>query len=169
MYLSLVQLAEIPGALELAQVASDEHGAIVDAALMEATLRGEDRSAWSAGEIAAADDAAARIEDAIADAERTVDGYLRLRYTLPLDPVPAILTTWTRSITRYRLHKNLEADARTNPIVRDYRDAIKFLEQVRDGSFSLGADDPAIKPDQMDARFESDTKVFGRNELGSFR
>ena len=44
-YVTLPQLAEIPGALELAQVATDQHAAaVVDATLMELTLRAGDRS-----------------------------------------------------------------------------------------------------------------------------
>jgi phage gp36-like protein len=170
-YLTPAQLAEIPGALELAQVASDDHGAVVDAELMELTLRGEDRSAYAADAIAAADAALVRIEAAIDQVALLIDGYLRLRYTLPLDPVPEILAGWARAIVRYRLHKDLhlEGDERRNPIVRDYRDALKFLAEVRDGRFSLGVSDPEIKPDRLDARFESDTKVFGRTELGKFR
>lgn len=38
-YVTLLQLAEMPGALELAQVASDKHQRPVAAELMELTLR----------------------------------------------------------------------------------------------------------------------------------
>lgn len=168
-YVSLIQLAEVPGALELAQVASDEHQAIVDAELMDLTLRGGDRSAYDAGQIAAADVAKARIEQVVSETDQQIDGYLRFRHALPLVTVPPLLAVWARSIVRYRLHKNLQGDDRSNPVVRDYRDALRFLAEVRDGKFSLGLADPTVVADGLDARFESPSKVFGRDQLSKFR
>ena len=168
-YLSLIQLAEVPGALELAQVASDEHQAIVDPELMDLTLRAGDRSAYTVEQIAAADEARARIEQVMSETDQQIDGFLRFRHPLPLTAVPPLLAVWARSIVRYRLHKNLQGDDRSNPIVRDYRDALRFLADVRDGRFSLGLADATVKPDGLDARFESPPKVFSREQLSKFR
>jgi len=165
-YVTLTELAQIPGALELAQVASDQHGAVVDAELMELSLLAADRSAYTAPEIAAADAALVRITQAMTEAQSVIDGYLGKRYALPLATVPTILATWARSITRYRLHANRISDDRTDPIARDYRDAIKFLEQVAAGKFSLGIDDPLAGPSATsDVRFNPGYKVFGRGVL----
>lgn len=165
MYITLAQLARIPGSLELAQVASEAHGAVVDAELMELTLTGGDRSAYTAQQIADADDAKATIEEASAEADAVIDGYLGKRYALPLTIVPPILSTWARSITRRRLHAHRISDPNNDPIDRDYRDAIKFLTQVAAGSFSLGLDDPEQTSADADVRFSSGTKVFGRAVL----
>lgn len=163
MYITLAQLARIPGSLELAQVASEAHGAVVDAELMELTLTGGDRSAYTAQQIADADAAKATIEAASAEADAVIDGYLGKRYALPLPTILPILTTWARSITRYRLHANRISDPDRDPIARDYRDAIKFLTQVAAGNFSLGLDDPEQTTSAgADVRFTAGTKVFGR-------
>lgn len=145
MYITPVQLAESPGARELAQVATPEQSPVVDTALMDATLRGTDRSAWSSDDIAVADDALARIQDAIDGAGAVIEGYLVLRgYALPLDPAPNIVTRWARSIVRYSLHKDRISDPKSDPIARDYSDALKFLQATADGSFSIGVSvDPA--------------------------
>lgn len=165
-YLTLPQLAEIPGALELAQVASSAHGTVVAAALMEATLRGTSRSAWTAEQIADADLAKARIEQAIAEAGDVVDGYLARRYSLPLATTPGLLVTWARAITRYKLHQHRLGTDSVDPVVRDYRDAIKFLEQVAAGKFSLGVDDPNAGAAQAsEVQFETGSKAFGREFL----
>lgn len=165
-YVTLQQLSEMPGALELAQVASDKHGALVDAVLLELTLLAGDRSAYPADEIAAADRAKARIEQAIAEADALVDGYLGRRYTLPLASAPGILTTWARAIVRYKLHGDRISGETTDPIVRDYRDALKFLEQIAAGKFSLGIDDPQSQgAANGDVRFDTGKKVFGREYL----
>lgn len=169
-YITPADLAERPGATELAQVASSQHGALVDYALMDATLRGTDRSTWSAPETAAADAALARIQNAVGEADSVIDGYLVKRgYPLPLWPVPALVSGWSRAIARYLLHKDRISDDRTDPIARDYRDALKFLAATAEGKFSLGAADPVAAASGTDVRFEGDAPVFGRNELKGFR
>ena len=163
-YVTLLQLAELPGALELAQVATDQHAAtVVDAELMGMTLRGDDRSAWDAAEIAAADRAADRIAEAVDEASAVIDGYLARRYALPLAAAPRILGTWARAITRYKLHGDRISDASTDPVARDYRDAIRFLELVAAGKFSLGLDDPTAGAAAAgDIQINPGHKVFGR-------
>lgn len=156
MYVTHEQLAERPGSRELAEVATAQHERVVAAELMEATLLGEDRSAWPPEDVAVADDALLRIDDAIADAQAAIDGFLSQRGYLPLDPIPRIVSNWARAITRYYLHKDrLSRDDGSDPIVRDYRDALKLLQLTADGKFSLGVDDtrapegagsPAVSP-----------------------
>jgi phage gp36-like protein len=170
-YIALSALAERPGVRELAQVASSEHKRIVDSELMDATLRGGDRSAWSADEVAEADEAKARITDAIAEADATIDGFLARRgYALPLQPVPTIVAGWSRAISRYLLHKSRISLESNDPIVRDYRDALKLLQLTADGKFSLGADDTvATGGSSTDVRFAGAPTVFGRDQLRHFR
>lgn len=147
MYCTALQLADARLARELAQIATPEREAIVADALMEATLRGEDRGAFDPAAIVVADAALAHIEAALVDADAVIDGYLRARrpdpYVVPLDPVPDIVTVWARWIARYLLHKDrVGTSEQQDPIVRDYREALKFLQLVADGKFSLGASDP---------------------------
>lgn len=145
MYVTHEQLAERPGAKELAQVATDPQRPFVDPDLMEATLRNEDRSGWAPDEVAAADEALQRIDDAVADADGLIDGYLHKRgYPVPLDPVPRIVAAWSRDISRYYLHKDRRGGKDNDPIVRAYKDAMKLLEQLASGKFSLGADDDLV-------------------------
>lgn len=142
MYVSLIQLAERPGALELAQLASAKHEAVVDAELLDLTLRGLLRADYSAAEVAAADAVVARITEAATEASARIDGYLRQRgYALPLSPVPTIVAGWCRDITRYLLSGDRISDDGTDPVLRGYRDAMRLLEQVAAGKFSLGAGD----------------------------
>lgn len=170
-YITAADLAERPGARELAQVATAEHLRMVPYELMEATLRGTDRSTWSADQLLAADDALQRINDAVSQAESLIDGYLaQRRYNLPLSPVPDLVTGWVRDIARYLLHKDRGGKEDSDPIVRAYRDAMKFLAQIVDGKFSLGAEDPITNnPATLDVRFEASPNVFDRRELRSFR
>ena len=168
-YITHADLAESPGALELAEVASDEHRAPVRAELLNAVLRGHDTSAWPAEDVAAAQSAVQRIDAAVADAAAMIDGYLAKRgYALPLAPVPGLVTAWCRGIARYLLHKNRTALESKDPIARGYTDALRLLQQTADGKFSLGGQD-AVAVDQHDVRFDGAPSVFSRRQLGAFR
>lgn len=171
MYLAHADLVERPGARELAEVASDQHGQMVPYELMEQTLLGADRTHWSADEIAQADKALARIDEAVARASDLIDGYLVRRYALPLAaPVPGLVMEWCRQISRYFLHQHRISDEKSDPVARDYRDAMKFLQLIVDGKFFLGYNDPVVTDaTNVDVQFESDPSVFSRKELGRFR
>jgi len=160
MYVTTVQLAERPGALELSQVASSESADVVDADLLDAALRGTPNSESA--------DALARILDAVSEADALIDGYLAKRnYTLPLSPVPGLVSAWSRAIARYLLHKNRISDEKTDPIARDYRDALRLLQQVVDGKFSLGIADPAVATGGM-PDFVAPDRVFTRDSLDTY-
>ncbi|MGY0456724.1 phage protein Gp36 family protein, partial [Pseudomonas aeruginosa] len=76
---------------------------------------------------------------------------------------------WVRDIGRYLLHKDRISDDK-DAILRNYKDALKFLQMVADGTFSLGAEDPiANNPMLADVRFDADENVFNRQQLRSFR
>lgn len=170
MYVTLAQLAEIPGAKELAEIAGTEHRALVDYELMDMTLRGADRSAFPAEQVAVADEVAARIVTAVEDADGVINGYLARRgYTLPLLPVPRIVANWSRAIARYTLHKDRITDERTDSIARDYRDALKLLQLTAEGKFGLGIDDPQGDVGLGTVQFEGDERVFSRKASRAFR
>lgn len=177
-YITPAELAERPGARELAQLASAEHLAVTDYALMDATLRGTDRSAWTLQQLDAADAALARIEDAVAEASAMIDGYLvQGGYTLPIDLAAlgsskSVLTSWARAISRYLLNKNRITDETKDPVARDNRDAHRMLALVAQGKFSLGVADPAASVasgSNTDVRFAGAEPVFGRSQLSAFR
>ena len=175
-YITHTELAERPGATELAQVATPGHQAVVAAELLDAALRGNDRSAWSTADNDAADATLRVIDDAVADAAALIDGYLVQRgYTLPIAIGHAgrsVLTAWCRAIARYLLQKDAISDEKASSVARDYRDALMTLKLLAEGKFSLGGDDPKADAGQgsaTDVRFSYDPPVFGRSQLRSFR
>ena len=176
-YITPAELAERPGAREIAQIASLPHQMVRDDALMDATLRGADRSAWTLEQLQAADAAYDRVQDAIGEACALIDGYLVQRgYALPLQLSPSstgksVLTSWARAITRYLLNKDRVSDASKDPTVRDYQDALKMLGLLAQGKYSLGAGDPeaAAQAGGTDVRFASAAPTFGREQLKAFR
>jgi phage gp36-like protein len=73
------------------------------------------------------------VERALADADAEIDARLAVQYALPLATVPAVLVRLGADIARYFLW-----DARATDQVRNrYRDAVKLLDQMADGSVAL--------------------------------
>ncbi len=173
MYATPAQLADAKLVRELAQVATPEHAPVIADDLMEATLRGEDRDAFDPADVAIADQALVAIETALTDASTVIDGYLRMRkpkpYVTPLDPVPGIVQVWARWIARYLLHKDrVNTDDRTDPVVRDYTEAKKFLDLVAAGRFSLGSDDPLSPPPAAAPQVKAPEREFTMDTLKDY-
>ena len=80
----------------------------------------------------------ALLDAALAEASAEIDAYLVSRYALPLAVIPPLFVTHACDIARYRLSGATVTEVDT---ARDrYKDAIRFLESVRDGKIGLGAD-----------------------------
>ena len=142
MYITLQQLYEKPGIMELAQVTAQVGQPPADWRIWGKILDGEDIANFSPADVERVNQAIKRIEEVIEDSSALIDGYLRQRgYKLPFKQTPRILITWARSLVRYYLHQHLPAKEADNPIVRDYRDTLKLLQLVAEGKFSLGLED----------------------------
>ena len=78
--------------------------------------------------------AAEVIDAALDDASQEIDGYIAVRYTLPLSETPALLTRLCCDIARYRLW----SDDATDQIRQRYEDAVTLLTRLSSGSVQLG-------------------------------
>lgn len=173
MYCTLVQLADAKLARELAQAATPERLRIPADEVMDAVLRGADTTAMDPDDVAAAQAAVVVIGRALDSADALIDGYLRMRkpvpYTVPLSPVPEVVSVWAQWIGRYLLHKErFGTEEKTDPVVRDYKEAIRLLQEVRDGKFSLGVEDPLPPPSSGAPAFCGPARVFSMDTLKDF-
>jgi phage gp36-like protein len=85
------------------------------------------------------------INAVIADADALIDTYLRVRYTVPLDPTPDLVHAISTSIALYYLL------ARHNDIVpaefvKRYDAAVQLLDHIARGLVSIGAAQPSTSP-----------------------
>ena len=78
------------------------------------------------------------IEDAVRQAEELVDGYLRGRYDLPLNPVPTVLRDAVVYLARHWLYQRRPEGALPDAVKDSRKDTIKLLESIRDGVVTLG-------------------------------
>ena len=73
------------------------------------------------------------VESAIQDASDIADGYIGVKYPIPLPEVPKNLKIYICDIARYLLWKTKASDE----VRQRYEDAISFLKRVSDGKAIL--------------------------------
>lgn len=144
-YLTAQKLVDRFSADRVAQLADDSAGGLVDGVLLQLTIDGGDRSAYTADDMGAADAALANIVAAIDDGESLINSYLAPRYTLPLSAeliASSNLEKRCADIVRYQLMDEIaseEAETR-------YKDATKWLRDVSMNKASLGESDAVASP-----------------------
>ena len=73
---------------------------------------------------------------ALADADALLDGYLRLRYAIPVDDATGLLSMLAADVTRYLLY-----DEHPTDIVKErYEKALERLKEIARGLVTLDAD-----------------------------
>lgn len=87
---------------------------------------------------------AAVVGKALQDADDEINGYLAVRYALPLAAAPKILSRLACDIARYFLHE----DRATEIVAQRHKDAIAYLRDVSSGRVSLGLDAANQEPAQ---------------------
>ena len=123
-------------------------------------LKLTDRSTPPTGEIDAA-----VVSRALSDAEAEINGYLAVRYTLPLLSTPAVLKRLCCDIARYYLYDDWANDQ----VRARFEDATKLLKLIADGKVQLGTE-PAAAPQTRasEPQFTKSDRVFSRDTLGEF-
>jgi len=138
MYLTAPQLLDTFGDKEVALLSSEE--AAVTDALLRLTVEVGDRSAYSAADIAAADQALVKIDNAITSATHFINSYISPRYTLPLAQVlidSSSLPDVCADITRHRLSD----DRATEEVENRFTQARTWLRDISMNKASLGEQD----------------------------
>lgn len=167
-YITLLNLAERPGLVELSQSVAQDGEIPCDSKLLETIINNQDTSAWPFDDVTNANVAILRINEAIDDAHAEIEGFLRQRgHKLPLVKIPRLLTDWARVMVRYKLHRNRVSDEKSDPIVRDYKQVLGFLKLVADGKYSLGIDD-AMPIAGGAPQHVGPQRVFDMNSLKDF-
>jgi phage gp36-like protein len=78
----------------------------------------------------------ALIDRAIADADALIDGYLSVRYRLPLAAVPRLVRDLSLRVSIYYAHAHVASDK----IRKDYEEALATLKHVSMGVMRLDLD-----------------------------
>lgn len=104
---------------------------------------------------------------ALADADAAIDSYLAGRYTLPLGGTFPMLKRAACDLARYFLSG---ADVTEVEAVRNrYKDAIRYLESIRDGKTRLAADAAgAAAPEPARISVVGGGRIFTDDTLADF-
>jgi phage gp36-like protein len=102
------------------------------------------------------------VERALEDASALIDGYLRRRYQVPLDLVPAEIRRAACMLARFDLATgdNREASERA---AQDRKDTVSWLTQISKGEVLLSLAEVAVG-DQSFAQVQTRGAVFGAND-----
>ena len=73
------------------------------------------------------------VDRALADADATIDGYLKGRIQLPLIATPPLLADLAQVIAVYKLHRNTVSEK----VRQDYEDAMRSLREIANGAIRL--------------------------------
>lgn len=105
-------------------------------------------------------------QQAIADAEAEINGYLSSRYTLPFASPPAVLNKFAKDIAAYNMVSRIGIDEqdRDKTFLTRYNAAIKFLTAVAEGKIDLGIQNPAQQA-RTNFQMRSSGRVFSRDRL----
>lgn len=114
------------------------------------------------------------VDHAIKQACEDIDGYLRARYELPLKTTPSTLQQIAINISRYYLYARRPEGPYLPEAVRDfYKEAIKRLEEIRDGKFTFGEaageDQGKSIPEPGEIKVARRQRLFGMDVLGEWQ
>ncbi len=109
-----------------------------------------------------------RVSDAIQYADQLIDGYLRGRYTLPLNPVPTLIKKLSIDLAVFHLYaRRFEIEMPPSMMDR-YKNAIKLLEQIQKGLISLGIESIETLQAHYETNKTEDDRLFSKEELDKF-
>jgi phage gp36-like protein len=110
------------------------------------------------------------VAKAILDADAEIDGYLAVRSSVPLDPVPALVAKLSTRIALYNLFSRRASRAGgVNETVKDnYERSVEILKAIAKGDVKLGVDAPVAAAPSPGAQVSAPSRLFTRDTLQGF-
>lgn len=98
----------------------------------------------------------------ITRAESVVNSYVSARYSLPFTTVPPLIRTLSEDISSWFHIRGVSVQdgQRDNPWYSTYKDALKMLEEIRDGKTQLSLTDGSALSPAATSRFLSSTDGY---------
>lgn len=79
-----------------------------------------------------------RVDEAINSADQLIDGYLRGRYTLPLNPIPGLIKKLSIDLAIFYVYSRRFELEMPQTMTDRFKNAVKILEQIQKGVIKLG-------------------------------
>lgn len=113
----------------------------------------------------------ATVNDLIASAGEVIDGYLRGRYALPLNPVPGMIRAIALDLVIYVLYGRRPTFGIPEAVEKQQAVQMKILKQIQDGVVTLGSNGvatPAAATSKNIILVSAATPVFTNDTLRNF-
>lgn len=109
------------------------------------------------------------VEEAIRQAVELVDGYLRGRYLLPLNPVPSIIKDIAVNLARHWLYaRRPEGNELPEAVTRTYKASLQTLEHIRDNKITIGLPSGGPAPEPGEFKVRARPQRFGQDVLDRY-
>ena len=109
------------------------------------------------------------IAKAIANVGELIDGYLRGRYSLPLNPIPGLLVPLAADMALYSLYARKPRLSIPDSLDKKNSGAIKILENIQNGKILLGVSSPEqVLTDGPRSMVKASTQIFSDDVLSKF-
>ncbi len=109
------------------------------------------------------------VEDAIADADGEIDGYLVKRYPVPLLSVPRSIAKFSKDIAIYNLFSRIGIDegSKEKNYLNRYNAAVAFLKLVAEGKVDIGvgAETEGISTKASGFTIRNSNRLFSRESM----
>lgn len=111
-----------------------------------------------------------KVAEAIAYADQLIDGYLRGRYTLPLNPVPGVIKNISVDLAIFHLYARRPELEMTEAQMFKYKNSVKLLEQIQKGLITFGIESADSGPGAGEYRTNktADDRVFSKTNLKGY-
>jgi len=106
------------------------------------------------------------VDSAIEDAGVEIDSYLGKRFSLPLNPVPAIVPNLAKNIAIYNLY-GLSLEGPSEHWESRYKNSVALLTKIAAGSISLGNEDPEEGSDD-EVQLSGPDRIFSRASMKGY-
>lgn len=107
-------------------------------------------------------------EDLRVQVDAEIDGYVGTRYTVPLSPVPPLITKISVDLVVYELYARRFPEGVPEGIQRGRDRAEKKLRHMAEGLLTLGVQPALPGNSERAAQLVSHTAVFGRANMVGF-
>lgn len=170
MYSTPAALIDRFRAVEISQLADRSDTGVVSVVLIEDAAHGEDLSAYTAEEQAAAAQALAVIQGALDTSGALINAHLQPHYVLPPPEVPAILPLIEQDLARAQLMLDQQAGQIPEAIERQRKVWMDFLKAVSTDSIQLGISRLSQAPaaTRGGPRASASGRVFTPDTLGDY-
>lgn len=110
----------------------------------------------------------ARVDEAIAKADATIDSKCKARYAVPFNPIPDIISNLSADMAVYNLYaRKVEEIPKTRDDINTA--AIKQLNDIRDGKDSIGESEADVpEAGGVQTNTSADDRMFTKETLGNF-